>query len=67
MCITEDYSSMFMETGSTNPGHGVCCKVDSEDGACGGMNGKYVCSPPSYDDDSESGYLNVISEGMINY
>ena len=39
MCISADYSSMFQNTGSTNPGHGVCCKIDSEDGVCGGMNG----------------------------
>jgi len=58
---------MFTETGSTNPGHGVCCKVDSEDGACGGMDGKYDCSPPSFDDDTESEYTNILSDGMMNY
>lgn len=67
MCITSEYTSMFTETGSTNPGHGICCKLDSELGACGGMGDKYSCSPNSFDDDPESGYAAVLSEGMINY
>ena len=34
MCIKSDYSSMIAETGSSNRGHGICCKTWYEEGLC---------------------------------
>jgi len=47
MCIDQNYQSMIRETGSSNRGHGICCKSDfygqycSKDGSDG-----HICSDP---------------------
>ena len=34
MCHDTLYGSMITSTGSSNPGHGLCCKPDSTDPKC---------------------------------
>lgn len=34
MCISRNYSSMIEVTGSSNYGHGICCKPNVTTGIC---------------------------------
>ena len=65
MCHDKDYSTMMKVTGSSNKGHGVCCKVDYEGKHCNN-DGNHVCSSPVYDDDANSEFKNVLSKGKLN-
>ena len=65
MCHDKDYSSMMRVTGSSNKGHGVCCKTDYEGKHCNN-DGEHVCSAPSYDDNKKSEFKDVLSKGNLN-
>ena len=52
MCHDKDYQSMFRVTGSSNFGHGVCCKPDYEGQHCGPNDSKHTCSQPVLNNDS---------------
>jgi hypothetical protein len=45
MCHDKDNASMISTTGSSNKGHGICCKPDYTGDHCD-TNEKYICSEP---------------------
>ena len=45
MCHKNDYTSMMQVTGSSNFGHGICCKPESTHENCV-SNGYQTCSQP---------------------
>jgi hypothetical protein len=45
MCHNKNYDSMILETGSSNFGHGICCKPGYNEGYCATEgNDKHICS-----------------------
>ena len=46
-CVDKNYNSMILQTGSSNRGHGLCCKMDYFGELCNNEAGKNVCSEPS--------------------
>ena len=66
MCHNKDYSSMMKVTGSSNKGHGVCCKVDYEGEHCNN-DGDHLCSSPVYDSVGYNReFKKVLSKGNLN-
>ena len=43
MCILKDGGSMISYTGSSNSGHGLCCKPGFTEGDCDNSD-KIICS-----------------------
>jgi hypothetical protein len=41
ICSSLNNKSMFLYTGSTNPGNAICCRPNYFEGVCGGKNGEY--------------------------
>ena len=41
MCIRKDYLSMIYITGSSNYGHGICCKPGYNEGLCAPFSKDY--------------------------
>jgi hypothetical protein len=58
---------MMRITGSSNFGHGVCCRPDYNEGVCGATDSNHVCSPPSREQEGDDTYDDVISSNGINY
>ena len=44
MCHDVDHGSMIAKTGSSNSGHGVCCRQDYNEGVCA-PSATHICSP----------------------
>ena len=63
MCHDTDYSSMFKVTGSSNRGHGICCKPDYNGKHCGPSDEFHTCSDPSFDTDSNSANAAILTNG----
>ena len=59
MCIKPDYTSMMAVTGSSNFGHGLCCRNGYNEGFCSPSDSGHICSPQSYDPDPDSKYKDV--------
>ena len=58
---------MFLYTGSTNPGNAICCRPNYFEGVCGGKNGEYQCSQPSFDENVNSLFKNILSKDNKNH
>ena len=65
LCHHDTHKSMILFTGSSNYGHGICCKPDNFDGICNN-EGPLTCSQPSFAFDTYPGYMNVLTNGMFN-
>ena len=65
MCVDRDYESMIVATGSSNNFHGVCCKPGYEGQYCNNEE-KNRCSPPVFDNNINSKWVNVTTDNM-NY
>ena len=60
MCHDKNYDSMIVETGSSNFGHGICCKPGFNDGFCATEgNDKHICSEPAVDESADSLFKNI--------
>ena len=46
MCIDRNYLSMISITGSSNSGHGICCKTESAEFPCVSSD-SIICSEPA--------------------
>ena len=57
---------MIISTGSSYPGHGLCCKPGYDGYHCNNED-KNICSPPSRDTDFLSKWADVVSPDDINY
>ena len=64
MCHDTDHSSMFQITGSSNRGHGVCCKPNFKGTHCGPSDTQHTCSEPTEPEDDQS---KEIATGGLNY
>lgn len=67
MCIDRKYQSMFLKTKSSHEARGICCKPSNTTGYCSPTHPELACSMNSYDDDPDSKYKAVLSEGFRNY
>jgi len=65
-CHEKNYGSMFSVTGSSNYGHGLCCKPDYNGQHCNN-DGNHQCSEPSYFTDTTSDEFNIVSEGSLDH
>jgi len=63
MCHDNDYSSMLAITGSSNPGHGICCKPGFEGENCV-TNEQTTCSQPVFESDPESVFTDILTETL---
>lgn len=66
-CHDKSYASMMQVTGSSNRGHGLCCKTDYDGEGCGPSDAKHDCSPPAENTDPTSPYAAVVSAGNLLY
>ena len=56
---------MIRITGSSNYGHGICCKPDYIGSPCN--NRELSCSQPSAAIDTSDKYMNILTDGKFNY
>jgi len=63
MCGKADGSSIIAVTGSSNPGHGSCCKADNVSDAHCKTEGDYICSPPILEADNTDAFKKVMTDG----
>ena len=63
MCHDRDHKSMIKVTGSSNFGHGVCCKPGSTNEHCVSGSGDHICSQPVLDQDTSDKYKNILTGG----
>jgi hypothetical protein len=66
MCHDKDYGSMMKVTGSSNKGHGICCKSDFTGKHCNG-DSLHTCSEPVHDTGPDSIYKDILSADNLNY
>ena len=66
-CHDRNYDSMMLTTGSSNKGHGVCCKMDYEGDHCSNSDINHDCSTPAEIIDQHSEYSSILSPGKLNY
>lgn len=66
MCHDKDYGSMMKVTGSSNKGHGICCKSDFTGKHCNG-DSLHTCSEPVHDTGPDSLYKDILSTDNLNY
>jgi hypothetical protein len=67
MCHDRDHKSMILTTGSSNFGHGVCCKPGSTNEHCvGGAGSDHICSQPALAKDTPEKYKPILTGG-VNY
>ena len=60
MCHDKKQESLIKVTGSSNPGHAVCCKPGYSGAHCT-TNAETICSQPAQKDDTSSDYKIVLS------
>ena len=60
MCHHKTHKSQISVTGSSNPGHAVCCKPDFVGKNCETIDDT-VCSQPAYKDNTADKYKNILS------
>ena len=66
MCHDENYASMMKVTGSSNFGHGVCCKPDYNGEHCNN-DSDHECPEPAKITDASSPLKDVLGSGELNY
>ena len=66
MCHADDYTSMIRVTGSSNIGHGVCCKPDYTGDHCN-SDADHECSQPAKITDANSPLKDILRTGDLNY
>ena len=66
MCSRRDGQSMIAVTGSSNRGHGMCCKPEYQGEYCV-TNDEYVCSQPVDEEDTLANYTDILTDGELNY
>lgn len=67
MCHDTDYSSMFKVTGSSNRGHGICCKPNYSGDHCGPSDSEHTCSEPSFVEEPDGKNAAILTNGQLNY
>lgn len=70
MCFRMDGKSMMLETGSSNRGHGICCKPNATEGICSGDDGIHECSMPVSGNDTDPELHDILTEspnGLVNH
>ena len=65
-CHHDNFTSMMQVTGSSNLGHGLCCKPDYTGEHCH-SDGDHECSEPAIITDVDSKYGHVVDEHFLNY
>jgi len=65
-CHSKTYGSMMSITGSSNYGHGLCCKPDYNGANCNSDSSNY-CSEPSYFTNTTAPDFNIVSEGSLDH
>tara|TARA_B110001450_G_C17494580_1_gene429779 strand:- start:345 stop:695 length:351 start_codon:yes stop_codon:yes gene_type:complete len=63
MCGKKDGSSVISITGSSNKGHGACCKADNVSDTHCKDEGDYVCSPPVLGSAGSADLKDVLTSG----
>lgn len=61
---------MMLETGSSNRGHGICCKPNATEGICSGDDGIHECSMPVSGNDTDPELHDILTEspnGLVNH
>lgn len=66
-CHDKTYQSMMMVSGSSNRGHGICCKPDFNGEHCSPSDENHDCSMPAEITDPDSEYVHILSPGHLNY
>jgi hypothetical protein len=67
MCHDDNYKSMIAVTGSSNWGHGVCCKPDFNGEHCN-SDADHECSEPAkVTDVTNSPVKDILRSGSLNY
>jgi hypothetical protein len=66
MCILKNGGSMIQYTGSSNPGHGMCCTPESANEACI-TSDKIVCSQPVSAAQTVSIFKGALTDEKTNY
>ena len=64
MCHEQSYESMMKVTGSSNWGHGVCCKSNYDGKHCNEETG-HKCSMASFDDNLKSKWADVVTTPVM--
>ena len=65
-CHDKNYESMMRVTGSSNRGHGLCCKPDYNGEHCGPSDQNHDCSQPAENYDESDSY-NSIATSNLNF
>ena len=65
-CHDKNHKSMILATGSSNYGHGICCKPNYDMGHCHRDSDHYCSEPVSYLDTSAK-YKNILTNGLTNH
>lgn len=61
-CHDDNQGSMIAITGSSNFGHGICCKPDFSGENCNN-EGRNTCSQPVAAKDTSAEYKNILTNG----
>ena len=64
-CVDKNYKSMMALTGSSNRGHGLCCKTSSNSYPCN-SDDMIICSQPA-EDTNTTKWEHIQSRGNLNY
>lgn len=66
-CHDKIHESMILVTGSSNFGHGICCKPDFNDAPCNNNGGMFACSQPVASIDTSEEFMNILTNGELNH
>ena len=65
-CHDKNHESMVLVTGSSNYGHGVCCKPDFESEHCN-SNSDHFCSEPVSYLETKNKYKSILTDELLNH
>ena len=63
MCGKKDGSGAIAVNGSSNKGHGICCKPDNVTDSHCKDEGDYICSAPILEADNDTKWKNIMTAG----
>ena len=65
-CHHVNHTTMVLETGSSNFGHGICCKPQYHGEFCNN-DGNHRCSQPASASDTSDSYKDILTDGRYNH
>ena len=65
-CHDKNHKSMVLATGSSNYGHGICCKPNYSEGICH-EESSHICSQPVSYQETSSEFKNILTDGKENH